>query len=169
MLIVFSLISCALRFGLNNCSESCLLGRGYTSLYSVVSKYDMCVHEGAGLGFTLTEAAQNQPVLDQPADLLMSLSLSLAKSKGNQTWCKAGEEGEEKHFKGAQELKCQVLSAFLPSTEGQRGDRGRKSAGFNGRQKKFLMGSPMAQCCCLGAVSGLHCCLVLRDNLCIIL
>lgn len=111
----------------------------------------------------------SQSALDQPAELLMSLSPSLAKSKGNQTWCKAGEEGEEKHLKGAQELKCHVLSAFLPSIEKQRGDGGRETAGFNGRQRRFLMGSPMAQCCCLGGDSGLHCCLVLRDNLCIIL
>lgn len=35
--------------------------------------------------------------------------------------------------------------------------------------RRFLMGSPMAQCCCLGEELLLHCCLGLVDNLCIIL
>lgn len=51
-------------------------------------------------------------------ELLKSLRLSLTKmQKENQTWCNSGEEGEEKHFKGAQELKFHFLYAFLSSIQ----------------------------------------------------
>lgn len=71
------------------------------------------VHEGAGLCFTLREAAQNQTA----GIAEVSQPLPHQNAKENQTWCKSGEEGEEKHLKGAQELKFHFLYAFLPSIQ----------------------------------------------------
>lgn len=58
-----------------------------------------------------------QSVFKQPAGTTEVSEPLPKKSKGKQTWHKSGEEGEEKHLKGAQELKFHFLSAFLPSIE----------------------------------------------------
>lgn len=51
-------------------------------------------------------------------ELLKSLSLSLTKmQRKTGHGASQGEEGEEKHFKGAQELKFHFLYAFLPSIQ----------------------------------------------------
>lgn len=81
-----------------------------------VPRLAMCdsVHEGARLWVTLKRSCSKIKL----QELLKSLSLSLTKmQRKNQTWYKSGEEGEEKHFKGAQELKFHFLYAFLPSIQ----------------------------------------------------